>query len=155
MFSRYLVRGLEWLLISILGLMVVLVFGNVVLRYGFNSGILFSEEVSRFLFIWMGFLGTAAAFADNQHVSLDMVVERLPRPVARVVRVIAMAGCLVIFAVFLQQGWLLVAKTVNTSPALDIPMWLVYLCVPIGSLLGVVYGVEKILHLLRPSEPGR
>lgn len=47
MWVRGLVKGMEWLLIAILGLMVVLVFGNVVLRYGFNSGIVFSEEVSR------------------------------------------------------------------------------------------------------------
>jgi TRAP-type C4-dicarboxylate transport system permease small subunit len=60
MFTRVLVRGLEWLLISILASMVILVFGNVVLRYGFNSGITFSEEVSRFLFVWMVFLGLRA-----------------------------------------------------------------------------------------------
>ena len=58
MFTRLLVRSLEWILIGILGFMVILVFGNVVLRYGFNSGIMFSEEVSRFLFVWMVFLGS-------------------------------------------------------------------------------------------------
>ncbi|SDH60404.1 Tripartite ATP-independent transporter, DctQ component, partial [Propionivibrio dicarboxylicus] len=57
MFSRLLLKSLEWLLICIFGLMVLLVFGNVVLRYGFNYGIIFSEEVSRFLFVWMVFLG--------------------------------------------------------------------------------------------------
>ena len=154
-FNRSTVKLIDGVMTLLLAVIFLLVVMNVFCRYALNYSFGWADELSRFLFIWMGFLGTATAFADNQHVSLDMVVERLPRPVARVVRVIAMAGCLVIFAVFLQQGWLLVAKTVNTSPALDIPMWLVYLCVPIGSLLGVVYGVEKILHLLRPSEPGR
>ena len=51
MFSKLLLKTLEWLLICIFGLMVLLVFGNVVLRYGFNYGIIFSEEVSRFLFV--------------------------------------------------------------------------------------------------------
>ena len=49
MIPRPLLRAIEWLLVALLGVMVVLVFGNVVLRYGFNSGITFSEEVSRFL----------------------------------------------------------------------------------------------------------
>ena len=51
MFSKLLLKGMEWLLICIFGTMVILVFGNVVLRYGFNYGIIFSKEISRFLFV--------------------------------------------------------------------------------------------------------
>ena len=50
-------RFLEWLIALALAVMVVLVFGNVVLRYGFNSGITVSEEVSRWLFVWLTFWG--------------------------------------------------------------------------------------------------
>ena len=48
-----LIRFVEWVLVVMFGIMAILVFGNVVLRYGFNSGIVFSEEVSRFLFMWL------------------------------------------------------------------------------------------------------
>lgn len=54
-------RALEFLIAAGLAVMVVLVFGNVVLRYGFNSGITVSEEVSRWLFIWGTFLGAVVA----------------------------------------------------------------------------------------------
>lgn len=154
-FRRSTVKLVDGIIAALLGAIFLLVVMNVFCRYALNYSFGWADELSRFLFVWVGFLGTATAFADNEHVSLDMVVDRLPRPAARVVRAIAMAGCLAIFAVFLQQGWLLVSRTVNASPALDIPMWLVYLCVPIASFLGVVYGVEKLLHLLRPSETGR
>ncbi|MBS1156514.1 MAG: C4-dicarboxylate transporter permease, partial [Proteobacteria bacterium] len=77
MFTRFLVRSLEWLLIAILGLMVVLVFGNVVLRYGFNSGITFSEEVSRFLFVWMVFLGSVLMLRDNGHLGVHTLTSQL------------------------------------------------------------------------------
>jgi TRAP-type C4-dicarboxylate transport system permease small subunit len=50
-------RLIEGLIALLLAVMVVLVFGNVVLRYAFNSGISFSEEVSRWLFVWLTFLG--------------------------------------------------------------------------------------------------
>ena len=50
-------RFLEWTIALGLAIMVVLVFGNVVLRYAFNSGITVSEEVSRWLFVWVTFLG--------------------------------------------------------------------------------------------------
>ena len=53
-------RALEWLLVALLWLMVVLVFGNVVMRYAFNSGITMSEEVSRWLFVWLTFMALPA-----------------------------------------------------------------------------------------------
>ncbi len=59
-------------------LMVILVFGNVVLRYGFNSGWAVSEEVSRWLFVWMTFLGAIVAMREHQHLGTDMLVTRLP-----------------------------------------------------------------------------
>lgn len=71
-------RVLEAVIAAMLALMVVLVFGNVVLRYGFNSGITVSEEVSRWLFIWMTFLGAIVALREHGHLGVDMVVQRLP-----------------------------------------------------------------------------
>ncbi len=71
-------RGIEALIALMLAVMVVLVFGNVVLRYGFNSGITVSEEVSRWLFIWMTFLGAIAALREHGHLGVDMVVQKLP-----------------------------------------------------------------------------
>ena len=61
-----------------LALMVVMVFGNVVLRYGFNSGITMSEELSRWLFVWMTFLGAIVAMRNHGHLGTDTLVARLP-----------------------------------------------------------------------------
>ena len=69
---------LDWLIAGFLAIMVVLVFGNVVLRYGFNSGITVSEEVSRWLFIWLTFLGAVVAIKERAHLGSDMFVSRLP-----------------------------------------------------------------------------
>ncbi len=69
---------MEWLLIGILGCMVLLVFGNIVLRYGFNYGIIFSEEVSRFLFVWIVFLGSVLMLRDNGHLGMHTVTTMLP-----------------------------------------------------------------------------
>jgi TRAP-type C4-dicarboxylate transport system permease small subunit len=61
-----------------LAAMVVLVFGNVVLRYAFNSGITVSEELSRWFFVWLTFVGAAVAIRDHAHLGMDSVVSRLP-----------------------------------------------------------------------------
>jgi TRAP-type C4-dicarboxylate transport system permease small subunit len=67
------------LMVVCLALMVVMVFGNVVLRYGFNSGITMSEELSRWLFVWMTFLGAVVAIRSHAHLGTDTLVARLPR----------------------------------------------------------------------------
>lgn len=72
------VRAINLLIALALAVMVVLVFGNVVLRYVFNSGITVSEELSRWLFIWITFLGAVAALKENAHLGTDMLVSRLP-----------------------------------------------------------------------------
>ena len=61
-----------------LAVMVVLVFGNVVLRYGFNMGITASEEVSRLLFVWLTFLGAIVALRQHAHLGADTLVRALP-----------------------------------------------------------------------------
>ncbi|WP_323000325.1 TRAP transporter small permease [Castellaniella sp.] len=68
---------LQCLIAVMLMIMVVLVFGNVVLRYGFNSGIIVSEEVSRMLFIWVTFLGSVLAMRENAHLGSNFVVNAL------------------------------------------------------------------------------
>ena len=70
-------RILEWTIVALLALMVVLVFGNVVLRYAFNSGITISEEMSRWLFVWMTFLGAIVALHERKHLGTDMLLSRL------------------------------------------------------------------------------
>lgn len=65
------------IVLSMLG-MVLMVFGNVVMRYAFNSGITVSEELSRWLFVLMVFLGALIALRDRSHLGLDLVIKKLP-----------------------------------------------------------------------------
>ncbi|WP_417662317.1 TRAP transporter small permease [Pseudomonas sp.] len=58
--------------------MVVMVFGNVVMRYAFNSGITISEELSRWLFVLMVFLGALVALHERGHLGLDLVIKKMP-----------------------------------------------------------------------------
>ena len=76
------VNAYFWLLRAVIAVllaaMVVLVFGNVVLRYGFNSGIAVSEELSRWLFVWMVFLGAIIGMKEHAHLGVDSLVKVLP-----------------------------------------------------------------------------
>lgn len=70
-------KVLTVLMAAALALMVVLVFTNVVLRYAFNSGITVSEELSRWLFVWVTFMGAIVAMHEGAHLGTDMLVSRL------------------------------------------------------------------------------
>lgn len=73
-----LARWLSFVMVLMLALMVVLVFTNVVMRYAFNSGISISEELSRWLFVWMVFLGSYVGLHEHTHLGTDSLVARLP-----------------------------------------------------------------------------
>jgi TRAP-type C4-dicarboxylate transport system permease small subunit len=140
-------RGIEALIAFMLAVMVVLVFGNVVLRYGFNSGITVSEEVSRWLFIWMTFLGAVVALREHGHLGVDMVVQRLPRAGRKACLLI---GHLVMLYIvwLLFQGSLAQAR-INwdvTAPTTGASMAIVYAS---GIVFAVLAACLLVLDLYR------
>ncbi len=146
MFSKLLQKSLEWLLIGIFALMVLLVFGNVVLRYGFNYGIIFSEEVSRFLFVWMVFLGSVLMLHDNGHLGVHTVTKLLPlwgKKACKLVSDLMTLAC----CVLMTYGGIKIVKLnmANIAPVSEIPIGVVYIALLVCSvgmgilLLGSVY----------------
>ncbi len=83
-------------------LMVVLVFGNVTLRYGFKSSITVSEELSRWLFVWMIFMGGVLALKDRQHLGTDFLTARLGPTGRRICAALSYAIMIVITAILLK-----------------------------------------------------
>ena len=118
-------KGIEALIAFGLGAMVLLVFGNVVLRYGFNSGIILTEEVSRWLFIWGTFLGAVVALREHGHLGVDMVVSKLP-PLGKKICLIACHLFMLFIVALLFKGgldqtrlnWDVTAPTTGISMAI-------------------------------------
>jgi TRAP-type transport system small permease protein len=98
-------RLLEGLLVVLLALMVVLVFGNVVARYAFNSGITVSEELSRWLFVWLTFLGAIVGLRERAHLGSDMLVSRLGPRGKRVCLVLGQVLMLYATWLLLKGSW--------------------------------------------------
>lgn len=98
-------RLIERLIAAFLAAMVVMVFGNVVLRYAFNSGIIVSEELSRWLFLWVTFLGAIVALKEHSHLGSDFLISRLPVPARRAC--LAAGHALMLYATWLvfQGAW--------------------------------------------------
>ena len=136
-------RLLEWAIVLLLALMVVLVFGNVVLRYAANSGITVSEELSRWLFVWMTFLGAIVAIKEHAHLGTDMLVGRLGPKGKRV--------CLVTGqALMLYTTWLLFSGSLAQARInWDVEAPVTGLSVAIFYASGIVFAVSAGVLLLR------
>lgn len=119
---------LEALIVLFLAIMVVLVFGNVVLRYAFNSGITVSEELSRWLFVWVTFMGAIVALRRSQHLGTDFLVKHLPIHAARGCLVLGRVLMLWVAGLLLLGSWRQVVINIDvTAPASGASMALVYI----------------------------
>lgn len=119
-----------------LAVMLVLVLGNVVLRYGFNSGIASSEDVARFLFIWIIFTGAALGIRENTHLGMDSVIKMLPRRGKVVFAVISHILMLATAGFLLAGSWqqMEVNKDTTALGAVAYPLSWVYAAGVYGSL---------------------
>lgn len=136
-------RLLEALMALALAIMVVLVFGNVVLRYGFNTGITVSEELSRWLFVWLTFIGAIVALKEHGHLGTDMLVAHLPPIGKRICLVVAQV--LMLYATWLLFDGALAQVRINA----DVEAPVTGLSVGIFYAAGVVFAVLSALLLVR------
>src|SRR4028118_457932 len=130
-----------------LALMVVLVFGNVVLRYAFNTGITLSEEVSRLLFVWLTFLGAIIAMREHGHLGVDTLVKRLPAAGKKACLVVSILLMLYATWLLLVGSWQQTLINVGVaSPAAGFSMGLLY---GVGVLFAVSAGLILLHDLYR------
>jgi TRAP-type C4-dicarboxylate transport system permease small subunit len=102
---KHLERVVEYLLAIDLALMVVLVFSNVVGRYGLHSGFAGAEEVSRLLFVWLVFLGAVLALRRRAHLGVELAVQRMPAALRRVCAIVVHLLMLGVLGLFLVGSW--------------------------------------------------
>ena len=135
-------KWLSWLIAASLAVMVVLVFGNVIMRYGFNSGITVSEELSRWLFVWMTFLGAIVAMKEGAHLGSDTLISRMPLAIKKVFFVAGHGLMLFVCWLLFRGAWeQALINLETTSAVMETSMAIFYAC-------GVVTAVSIALILV-------
>ena len=136
--------------------MTLVVATQVICRYLLGASLTWSEEASRYLMIWITFLGGSTAFKRGMHTGFDAVVRALSpeaRWAARLVALLAIVTFLVI--VGLKGMELALFNMAQRSPAMRLPMGTVHLAIPTGCLLMLVYAADQLVHLVRKPSDGR
>ena len=140
-----------------LAAMIVMVFGNVVLRYGFNSGITVSEELSSWCLTWMTYTAGLVALREHGHLGFDGILNLFLKWLQRVFLIVAHVIMIAMMGLFLQGSWLqTVINLNNMAPASGISTgWLygvgiVFSVIAILILLGDLYGIVtgKLSHTI-------
>ncbi len=140
---------LEFLVVACMVAMVIMVFGNVVLRYGFNSGITVSDEMSRYCFIWLTYIGAMVAMREGAHLGVDTLIKRLPLGGNKFCFFMSQSLKLFCNVLFLMGTYQMHELQVsNVSPVVGISMIWIY---GIGYIVAVVMGafnIDKLWRLL-------
>jgi TRAP-type C4-dicarboxylate transport system permease small subunit len=135
------------LIVVLMVAMVVMVFGNVVLRYGFNSGINISDEMARYCFVWLTYIGAMVAMREGGHLGVDTLVKRLPAGGKKTALFISEALMLLCNGLFFLGTWKMhELQVTNVSPVVGLSMIWIY---GMGYVVATVMGAFNLRVMWR------
>lgn len=138
--ERALVVANGAVLIALMAAMAVLVIANVFARYVFNHSFVWAEELSRYMMVWVGFLGAGLVLRVGAHIAVEVFQDMLPRRAAQAMRLLVLA---VMAACLMAMLWLGIDYVRfawgQETPVLNWNFGAIYLCIPIGAALMLVY----------------
>ena len=142
-----------------LAVMSVVVFLQVIFRFVIKASLPWSEELSRYLLVYITYFGCAYGIKTGAHLGVEAFVLNLPKTVQKAINVLVQIGGLVVCVLILKFGADIVMSQMQSgqlSPAMRLPMWTIYSAIPIGMAFCVIrYAVEivkAVQALIRPSE---
>lgn len=155
-------RGILWLIrranevtvILIFAALCLVLFAQVMARFVFHSPFSWSEEMVRYFQVWMVLLGAAVTMRKGQHISIDFLTAQMPKPVTQAVSIamnLIIVGYLLVVLRFSAD--LMEVTSYQTSPAMQLPMNLVYLAVPLGVCLLLMETVIVLVRRIRGLDP--
>lgn len=146
-------KFIEIFLAIVLGIMTILTFYQVVMRYVLNNAPSWSEEVVRFLFVWSSFIAAAVGVKEGSHLGVDALTRMFPASVNKVLKIISFILISIFGGVLIYAGIPVVTMTHSQlSPAVAIPMSYIYISVPVMGVLLIGYSVIEIIKIIKSKE---
>lgn len=147
---RTLERLADWLLIALFVLIFALVLAQVVFRYVLNDPLVWSEELARLAFVWVAMLTWGLGARRRSHIAVTFIPDMLPRMPRLLLAMLVQALIIVFCAILAWHGVTLTARNTDMSlVTLDIPYAIVYIVVPLGAAIVVLYCLAEIHRLAR------
>ncbi len=146
--------ALDWILKALVvvgnGIMLLLVFGQVITRYIFNYSPYFGEELARYLFVWVVFLSLPLVARYGGHMCIETLTSRVKGATLKFLNILADVFTIIFLGIMVWCGIQMVARTsYQTSPAMMIPMSWVYIVIPFGCGIMLLYTIANLVNVLQ------
>lgn len=153
-FMDKLFKGIDYFTGILTGLMVLFVFLNVVLRTFFNSGLTWSEELARYLFVYVTYIGAISAMRANGHLGVDTLISRVKPKVQMVMYLVSQTMIAVLMCILISGAYKMVLQnTESRTAALGIPYSVLYFAGIITGISITILAIANIVHAVKnPSE---
>lgn len=148
----------EIVLFIMMVIMVIVIFFQVIMRYVFNNSLSWSEELGRYIFIWLSWLGVSIGARKGGHIRIEMLADRLPFRSCQVLNIISDLIVLAICFVLVYNGVYLIDKLLMIkakSAPLGISQAWGYAAVPVGCTIMIMRSLQSLwrsINLLRAGE---
>jgi TRAP-type C4-dicarboxylate transport system permease small subunit len=143
----------HWVEYSLFGLgftMSAVVAVQVFFRYGLNHSLFWSEELARYLLVWLTFLGASVAYRRNLHPGIDIVVVRMPASFQRGISIFIHLVSMILFGVMIFYGaQFSYFVRLQISPAMDLPKWIVFCIIPLSGFIFMIHAVTFLCREIK------
>lgn len=143
------------LMVVLMSVMVVSMFLQVVTRYALGKGFAWTEELSRFANVWMVFIGAAVLSFSDEHIQVTILDEMLKGNALKALKLFKALVFIIYSSLIVKVGIdTLSVVSKQTSPNMLVPMNYIYLVIPVGAALGILYSLRHILAVLKGDQNG-
>jgi TRAP-type C4-dicarboxylate transport system permease small subunit len=143
-------KVIEWSLVAIMSILVIDVLWQVFSRYVLASPSSFTDELAGFLLIWVGLLGAAYVAGKNEHLAIDLMLQKMKGAKKRRLQIIinTIVGVFALFVMIIGGSWLVYTRFYLgvKSAALELPLGYVYLILPISGVLILYYTIDNSMN---------
>lgn len=133
--------------------MSVIVIVQVFCRYILNHSLFWSEELARYILVWLTFLGTCTAYYRGMHPGINLVYRRLPHQLKLITKTIVLLLSLVFFSVMIWYGIeFSFFVRLQTTAALSLPKWIIFAIIPISGAILSLHAIAMLAGLFRAEK---
>ena len=148
-------QTVEYLLFGLGLSMALIVALQVFCRYVLDASLFWSEELARYMLVWLSFFGATVAYYRNLHPGVDILTSRLSPSKQRLARLMVHLVCMLLSLVMIISGirfaWFIRQQI---SPALGIPKWIILTVIPVSGGIFLLYGLAFCIKLARDRTDG-
>lgn len=151
--SRTINNWVEYVLFGLGFAMSVVVAIQVFCRYVLNYSLFWSEELARYLLVWLTFLGASVAYRRNLHPGIDIVYARMTASFRRLISIVIQGISMVLFGIMIIYGvQFSYFVRLQISPALYLPKWIIFSIIPISGFVFMIHGITFLLYEIKGKD---